>query len=230
MRPFVYINMASTVDGKITSAAREYPRFTSRFDRDHMDRLRASADALLVAAGTLRADNPRLDVRSDAMREERVASGRPPGLHRVVVSGSGRIEGASRFFEDDHGARRILAVGAEADEDALLRAADRCEIWRDPGPRIDLARLLRRLREEGVERLLCEGGGELNASLFELGLVDELNLTLAPAVLGGREAPTIAGGEGLAMADRRRLELVDCRREGDELYLRYRVPSNGSEP
>ena len=70
-RPFVYINMAMTADGKITSAGREYPRFTSALDRKTMDRLRAEADAILVGAGTLRADDPPLHVRDPEARAYR---------------------------------------------------------------------------------------------------------------------------------------------------------------
>lgn len=222
-RPFVYINMATTVDGKITSSSREYPRFSSSADRLQMDRLRAAADAILIGAETLRADNPRLGVRSDEMRDLRKSLGKPAGISVVAVSRSGRLPDDSRFFHDDHGARRILATTDAADEAALARIADRCEVWKLGDDRVDLTVLLERLADEGIASLLCEGGGELNAQLLTLGLVDELNLTLAPALLCGRDAPTLAGGEGLRMADQLRLELLDCRQEENELYLRYRV-------
>ena len=78
-RPFVYINMAMTADGKITSARREYPRLTSDLDRLTMDRLRAEADALVVGAGTLRADDPPLRVRDPAMQAYRESLGKPAG-------------------------------------------------------------------------------------------------------------------------------------------------------
>ena len=81
-RPFVYVNMAMTVDGKITSAARDHPRFTSVEDRRNMDRLRAEADAILVGAGTLRADNPRLHVRDTEMQAYRRSLGKGRGCVR----------------------------------------------------------------------------------------------------------------------------------------------------
>ncbi|MDH3626896.1 MAG: dihydrofolate reductase family protein [Acidobacteriota bacterium] len=222
-RPFVYINMATTVDGKITSARREYPRFTSPLDREHMDRLRARADGLLVGAGTLRADNPRLDVRTQAMRDYRLKLGKPAGLHAIVVSGSAQLPTDSRFFHDDHGARRILVTTESTDPAALAALESRCEVWQLGEEQVDLGSVLRRLRDEGLESVLCEGGGELNARLIHEDLVDEINLTLAPTLLCGRDAPTIADGVGLTMADQRRLELIECRQEQDELYLRYRV-------
>jgi len=98
-RPFVYVNMAMTVDGKITSAAREYPGFASPSDRVRMDRLRASADALMVGAGTARADNPAWHVRTREVRERRIAEGRDGSPHRVLVSASARLPRDSRFFD-----------------------------------------------------------------------------------------------------------------------------------
>ena len=91
-RPFVYINMAMTADGKITSAYGEYPRFTSSYDSKNMDRLRARADALLVGAGTIRADNPILRVRDAGMREHRRELGKPEGLMKVLVTAGAEID------------------------------------------------------------------------------------------------------------------------------------------
>jgi riboflavin biosynthesis pyrimidine reductase len=84
---------------------------------------------------------------------------------------------------------------------------------------------LRWLRQQwGIKRLLCEGGGELNDTLFRAGLVDELHLTVCPRVFGGRTAPTIADGLGAgSLARATRLELASARRRGDELFLVYRV-------
>ena len=79
-RPFVYVNMAMTADGKITSAAREYAAFTTRHDKRTMDRLRAEADAVLIGAGTLRADDPPLSIRDPEMRALRTSLGKPPEL------------------------------------------------------------------------------------------------------------------------------------------------------
>lgn len=222
-RPFVFINMAATADGKITSARREYPRFASANDRARMDRLRAAADAVLLGAGTLRADDPALHVRSEPARRQRAALGKPPGLLRVLVTASGRIDAASRFFDDPDGGGSIVATVEDADREALAALAGRAELWRLGRGHVDLAELLRRLRARGVERLLVEGGGELNWAFVRDGLVDELYLTVAPTLLGGSEAPTLLEGEGFAMADRVRLALVSAERDGDELFCRYRV-------
>lgn len=223
-RPFVYINMAMTADGKITSAAREYPRFTSEHDRREMDRLRAEADALVVGAGTVRADDPVLGVRGDEMRAYRRSLGKPAGLVGVLVTASGRVAPSSRFFDAAPGGERIVAtVDDDTPAERLAGVAGRAEVWRIGRGRVDLLELLRRLAERGVERLLLEGGGELNWAFLRDDLVDELYVTIAPALLGGRDAPTLLEGPGLSMKAQRRLRLERVRQEGDELFCRYAV-------
>jgi 2,5-diamino-6-hydroxy-4-(5-phosphoribosylamino)pyrimidine 1'-reductase len=217
------MNMAMTADGKITSAAREYPTFTSERDRKTMDRIRAECDAVLVGAGTLRADDPPLHVRDPETRRYRRALGKPDGLLNVVVSASAGLDPASRFFRDEHAAGRIVATVEDAPAEKVALLAERAEVWRVGRSRVDLDELVRRLAERGVERLLLEGGGELNWGFVDAGLLDELHVTVAPSLLGGRSAPTLLGGEGLGMDSRRKLRLASCDVHGDEVYLRWLV-------
>jgi len=222
-RPFVCINMAMTADGKITSARREEPAFASRYDKKTMDRLRAEADAVLVGAGTLRADNPPLQVRDPARKAHRRSLGKPDGLVNVLVTASAAVDPTSRFFTDDHAAGRIVATVALADASRLARLAEVAEVWTIGTDAVDLRALLTRLKARGIERLLVEGGGELNWGFVRDDLVDELYLTIAPALLGGRDAPTPCEGAGLAMADQRRLRLVSADVVEGEIFCRYAV-------
>jgi 2,5-diamino-6-(ribosylamino)-4(3H)-pyrimidinone 5'-phosphate reductase len=221
-RPFVYVNMAMTADGKITSASREYPKFTSAHDKKVMDRLRAEADAVLVGAGTLRADDPPLHVRDLEMRQYRHSLGKPEELARIAVTSSLDLDPDLRFFRNSQEAR-IVATVEEAPEDRARRLADIAEVWRVGRGRVDLTELLARLRARGVERLLVEGGGELNWELVEQSLLDELYVTIAPCLLGGHDAPTLLEGKGLGMDRRMRLRLAAVDRHDDELYCRFEV-------
>ena len=212
-RPYVFVNMAMTADGKITSSQRDYPGFTSPEDRVRMDHLRARADALMVAAGTVRADNPAWHVRTESERTGK-------GLDRVLISSSADIPEESRFFDTEFGGKSILVT---VDGTDIQRFEGRCEVWRIGNERVDLSATLQRLATAGVGRLLVEGGGEFNWQLLRDDLVDEINLTLAPALLGGRDAPTWLEGSGWTMKQQRRLRLQSIERLGDELYLRYLV-------
>jgi len=222
-RPFVYVNMAMTADGKITSAAREYAAFTSRHDKRTMDRLRAEADAVLIGAGTLRADDPPLSIRDPEMRALRERLGKPPELRTIVVSARLDLPFEGRFFRGGDPAWRVVATVEDAPEERVRALAGRAEVWRLGRGRVDVPRLLRRLGEAGVERLLVEGGGETNWAFFEADAIDELYVTLAPCLLGGRDAPTLLEGAGTPLAGRRSLRLLSCERVGEELYLRWAV-------
>jgi riboflavin biosynthesis pyrimidine reductase len=197
-RPFVYINMVSTIDGKILTGHRDEPVMDLGSAVDHrvMRHLESIADAIMLGAGSLRAT---------------------PGLHypagplRIVVSASGRLPFERPFFVQSP-SETFVATDAHVSLPEGVR--------RLPG---DLRACLASLRRDfGVRRLLCEGGSELNASLLALDLVDELFLTLAPKVKLGRDVPTYADGEPLSRANVQAYSLVECHRIEDEVFLRYR--------
>jgi 2,5-diamino-6-(ribosylamino)-4(3H)-pyrimidinone 5'-phosphate reductase len=222
-RPFVYVNMAMTADGKITSARREEPQFASRLDKKVMDRLRAEADAVLVGAGTLRADDPPLHVRDPEMKAYRRSLGKPDRLVNVLVTASAAVDSASQFFTGDHAEGRIVATVEDAPADRLARLSKVADVWTVGRGAVNLADLLARLKARGIERLLVEGGGALNWGFVSQDLVDELYVTIAPAILGGSRAPTLCEGEGFAMADRKRLSLLASEVVDGEIFCRYAV-------
>jgi 2,5-diamino-6-(ribosylamino)-4(3H)-pyrimidinone 5'-phosphate reductase len=222
-RPFVCINMAMTADGKITSAAREKPAFASRYDKKTIDRLRAEADAVLVGAETLRADDPPLHVRDPEMKAHRRALGKPDGLVNVLITASALVDPGSRFFRSEEAAGRIVATVLDAPANRLACLAEVAEVWTVGREAVDLRELLSRLKARGIERLLVEGGGELNWGFVRDDLFDELFVTIAPALLGGRDAPTLCEGQGLTMAGQLRLRLVSADVVDDEIFCRYAV-------
>jgi len=226
-RPHVLLNMASSLDGKIAPAPSVRPPGTfvlSRGKVDHarMRELRAGADAVLVGATNVRADNPDLAVNATERARRRTAGEREP--LRVVVTRSGEgIAPTARMFDPARGGASIVVhtrALTPATQAALSAVA---EVVHLPAAEGDAGVLLSWLAEaHGCRTVLAEGGGALNASLFEARAVDELYLTVTPRILGGTTAPTAVSGAGFAPAFVPDATLVDVRREGDELMLHYR--------
>ncbi|MBS33465.1 MAG: hypothetical protein CMO68_03565 [Verrucomicrobiales bacterium] len=144
---------------------------------------------------------------------------------RVVVSGSGSVDPQAVVFQRGESPVIVLASGRAPKSRLakLKRLADCVKVFGKNS--VALGQALGWLRRDwAVKRLLCEGGGELNFELLRLGLVDELHLTVCPRIIGGRDAPTIADGEGFArLAKVAKLELTRQRRIGDELFTTWRV-------
>lgn len=221
-RPSVVVVVAITADGKISSSRRESVRLAGPRDRDLLDRLRAESDAVLHGGGTIRADDPPMRIRSPERVRARERAGKPPQPLQIVVSSTLDLPFGGRFF-NEAGIERVILAPAAAPEEKVRAAAGRAEIVRVGERRVGAADVLEFAWDRGVRALLCEGGGEVNFELFAAGAVDELYVTVAPWVLGGREAPTPADGEGLPWSGRIALDLVSCETEGGEVYLRYRV-------
>lgn len=224
LRPYVIMNMAMTADGKIATANRRIVHFGSRRDQRHLYELRATADAVMCGARTAEAPGVTLGPGPVRHRQERLRRGLQECHLRVIVSGSGSVNVEAAVF----GSRvspLIVLTTARAGARRLARLRQAADVVQVCGrSQLDFAAALAWLKAEwGVQRLLVEGGGELNAALWRAGLVDELHLTICPFVFGGRQAPTIADGPYQpALAEARALELVSARRAGGEMFLVYR--------
>ena len=218
--PFVFVNLAMTADGKIATANRAVHSFGSARDREHLYELRATADAVMCGARTVEISNSLLGTGGAKFRRLRCQRGLAEYNLRVVVSGSGSINPDAEIFKKRFSpvivltSRRIPAKKLAQ----LLAVADEVKVFGET--EIIFRAALRWLREKrGVQRLLCEGGGELNDALFRVGLVDEINLTICPQIFGGRTAPTIAEGLGFPLlANAARFELTSMQREKAELF------------
>ena len=216
-RPYVVLNMIATVDGR--AAVRGGTRaISSPADRRMLVHLRTQADAVMVGAGTVRAEPYGRLVRDPALREKRCREGLEQDPLACVVSGRLDLPEALPLLADPH-SRVVIATGST---ETLEPAGASVEYLRGDARRLDLAGVLRSLRaEHGVRSLLCEGGPRLNADLFALGLVDELFLTLAATVAGGKEGPAIVARAALPELVALELRWV-LEAEGD-LFLRYRA-------
>lgn len=220
-RPYVLINVAATADGKIDTFERRGAAISSQDDRARVDELRASVDAVMVGGRTLLQEDPRLVVRSAELRAARLARGEPENPAKVGVVSGLDLEPSSRFLSV--GPARIVLFTTSWLDAGWLRDLG-VEVYAHGGSRVDLRCCLAKLAELGIRRLLVEGGGTLNFELLRLGLVDEVQLYLAPLIFGGACAPTLADSAGLSREQAIELErvCVDPRPDGG-VVLRYMV-------
>jgi riboflavin-specific deaminase-like protein len=219
----VFINVAVSADGKIATANRAVHSFGSARDLEHLYELRATADAVMCGARTVEISEATLGNGGEKFRRERLRQGRSEYPLRIVVSGGGSIDPRARIFQK-HFSPIILLTTKRAKQERLDRLRTLVQAVRvSGGEEIDFVSALRWLQQRWqVQRLLCEGGGELNDALFRAGLVDEVHLTFCPKVFGGRLAPTLAEGAGrLCLADAAGFKLTSFRRRGDELFTVY---------
>lgn len=223
-RPFVWLNMAMTIDGKVSSYARTPTTFTSKVDKRHLLALRAEADALMVGAHTARTDQMSMGIPDAKLRRQRLRRGQSEYPLRVIVSG--RFTASANWKVFRHAFSPILIFTSGLTPPSKLRPFEKlARVYRiGQGRQIDMRKVLRILRRDwGVKKLLCEGGPMLNWSLFSRDLVDEVNLTLCPKIFGGAAAPTMVDGKGFLPEHAREAKLVSCRRKGNELFLVYRI-------
>lgn len=218
----VVVNAAVSADGKLSSRRREQIAISGSADFDRVDRIRAAADAVLVGIGTVLADDPHLTLDEEDRRVQRLRAGRPGNPARVVVDSRARTPPDARILDD--AATTYVLVAETAGEERLttLREAG-AEVLVAGEERVDLAAALDELADTGdVDRLMVEGGGEIIFSLFAADLVDELTLFVGSLVIGGRDAPTLADGEGF-VEDFPRLDLTGVDRVDDGVLLSYEV-------
>jgi len=219
------VNVATTADGKLAPANRRFIPFGSKRDQEHLLELRATADAVMSGARTIDSSAVKLGPGGAKYRRQRLRRRLAEFNLRVVVSGRGTIDSDAEIFKHRFSPLIVLVSGraSKANLSRLRKLADEVKVCGEREIDFDFA--LRWLREKwNVKRLLCEGGGEINAGLIEAGLVDEVHVTLCPVIFGGRNAPTMADGAGFArLADAVRLRVESRKRVGDELFLVYRV-------
>lgn len=179
----------------------------------------------MAGARTIDLNRVTMGTGGERFRKMRLKNGLSESNLRVIVSGSGTIDPKAEIFR--HRFSPIILLTSKRATKTRLRSLRALvdDIQISDHDEINFSQSLHWLREKwDIRRLLCEGGGELNSALLRAGLVDELNLTVCPRIFGGRNAPTIAEGEGFQhLADAAKLELKSFYRIGDEMFLAYRV-------
>lgn len=218
MRPFVFINSAMSADGKISTTLRKQVRISGQNDIARVDTLRAHSDAVMVGIGTILADDPKLNIKSEALKAMRTQQGKSSNPLRIVIDSNARTPLNASVL----GARTLVAVSQKAPSHAVKALSVKSEVFIAGDNVVDLVKLLSHLKQRGVESLMVEGGARLNFALLELGLVDELYTYVGNIVIGGDQAPTLVDGVGFT-ANFVKLDLKEISRMDDGLLIQWRV-------
>ena len=215
----VTINTAMTIDGKIATVSGD-SKISSRQDLKRVHELRSSVDAIMVGISTVLVDNPMLSVRMS----------KKPGINpvRIIIDSTARIPLNSRILRSAHNNITIIAVTTRASINKIKKIRNRGAIVLVAGNRdVDLRKVFSIVQNVGIQRVLVEGGGELNWSVIRQGLISELIVTIAPVIIGGRDAKTLAEGDGyrtVSKAIKLNLTKISRQRNG-EVVLYYRLGS-----
>jgi 2,5-diamino-6-(ribosylamino)-4(3H)-pyrimidinone 5'-phosphate reductase len=225
-RPFVFINVAMTADGKIDTFQRQGSAISSARDKERVDRLRAEADAVMVGGKTLLDEDPKLTVKSEVLRAERTGRGLPPNPIKVGVVTEARLKPDSDFLNTGPADIVIFTTRWTSKHHVSLLKSRGVDVYVDETEKVNLPKTLETLKQIGVERLMIEGGGTLNFELLRLGLVDEVTVYVAPMIFGGATAPTLAAGAGLERSEAIPLKLESAEAwEDGGVLLKYILES-----
>ena len=220
MRPYVILNAAMTLDGKIATQTGS-SNISGKKDLERVHELRKECDAIMVGIGTVLADDPRLTVHKiDANPDDNPI--------RIVVDSKCRTPIDARITNSD--AKTIIACANEYKDE--FKQSEKYETFKERGVkfffsgdgRVDLVALMSYLHEEGIDKLMLEGGSTLNFSMIRAGLIDRISICVAPMIVGGANAKTFFDGEGFDMMDDAvKLKLIDSYTLDKDLILTYDV-------
>jgi 5-amino-6-(5-phosphoribosylamino)uracil reductase len=225
-RPYTLLSCCVSIDGYIGNAASRL-LLSNDADFDRVDAVRASCDAILVGAETVRTDNPRLLVRSQARREERAACGLPESPIKVTVTRRAELDARADFFNAGD-SEKLVYCASPSVADARDRLGPVATVI-DGGESVEMRMLSSDLAARGVERLMVEGGGTVHTQFLTEDIVDELQLTVAPVFVGDSAAPRFVRDGVFPWNSARRAELVDVQKLGDVVLLRYALSSRFPE-
>jgi 5-amino-6-(5-phosphoribosylamino)uracil reductase len=220
IRPHVILSAAMSLDGCLDDATPERLMLSDAEDFDRVDELRAHSDAIMVGAETIRRDNPRLLVNDAARRAARVAKGESEYPLKVTVTGRGELGADAKFFTT--GGAKLVYCATGAVEAQAKRLGDAAEVG-DAGDPPDFGAILDDLGRRGVRRLMVEGGTSLHTRFLAEGLADEIQVAIAPFLVGDPRAPRFTGPAAYPQDKDHRMRVAETRAIGDLVFVRYLI-------
>lgn len=243
-RPFITLKAAASLDGKIAAHTGDSRWITGTAARRYVHRLRSWAAGVMVGVGTVLRDDPNLTCRWRVPARQKgnptpygkvkpielaETSTGAEGIRqpvRIVVDSKGRTPLQAEVLKNQKAVPTLLAVTEEAPGEKLQRLQQtgaRVLMMPSVGGRVDLSALALRLAAEGITSILLEGGGTLNSAAVQAGIVDKLQIFIAPKMIGGASAPTFLEGVGVErMRDAWQLTTASVRRFGEDfLFTAY---------
>jgi 5-amino-6-(5-phosphoribosylamino)uracil reductase len=222
-RPYTVLSCGMSLDGYLDSVAIKRLRLSNDADFDRVDEVRASCDAILVGANTIRNDNPRLLIRSAGRREDRVLRGLCAHPTKVTVTSAGALDPAAQFFTT--GDCEKLVYCPDASVGAAARRLGHVAAVIGAGQPVEMRRICEDLSDRGVQRLVVEGGGMIHTQFLTADLADQLDLVVAPFFVGDSRARRFVGDGDFPWHAERRAPLAEVHQIGDVVLLRYALSS-----
>ncbi|MHC1719361.1 MAG: bifunctional diaminohydroxyphosphoribosylaminopyrimidine deaminase/5-amino-6-(5-phosphoribosylamino)uracil reductase RibD [Clostridiaceae bacterium] len=221
--PFCIMKTAMTLDGKIATAAGDSKWITGELSRKHVHKLRHRVAGIMAGIGTVIADNPLLTTR--------LGNGEGKDPVRIIIDSSARIPLDAKVLNLDSKAATIIAVTGKAGKEkikALENMGAEVIITPTKDGGVDLNYLMKKLGELKIDSVLLEGGSKLNYSSLKCGIVDKVNVFIAPKIIGGDNAKTPVGGEGVRwMRDAILLKDMEFHRFGDDIMIEGYIGKEG---
>ncbi len=217
-RPYVILNAAMSLDGKISTRLGD-GEFSDEIDWKRVHKIRAGVDGILVGIGTILKDDPKIRVK--------YFEGNP---RRIIVDSKLGIPLNSKVITFEQEKYPTIIGTTKQAPKAKIESLEKIGIKIfvcGPGPWVDLVDFMKKLRNHGIRTIMLEGGGTLNFSMFENKLIDEVRISMAPVIIGGKEAVSLVEGEGFPKVNEGvNLKLMKMEQIGKNILLMYDVTYN----
>ncbi len=223
----IKLNMASSIDGKITTLKREKFTFGSNDDRFLMERLRTDADCVIIGANTVKIEDTPLIIRNPKLLKRRIYLKKNLQPVNIVISSKLDFNFSKSHFFSSVNTKKIIFTTNNINRQLKQKASKYAEIieTKSTNKRVNLVEVINYLKNKlNYRNILIEGGGELNFSMLYHNLIDEIYITLCPYVFGGKNIPTTIMGYGFDKYNIKRFKLISCEKNGvGELFLHYKI-------